>query len=93
MKDLERIQVNLVKSNTLVMKDKSTGLECIFIREGMEVDHFTIDNDILADALSKTGVRGIVEGNDFRKLKNDYARFSLKVKSKALYQELQQMQA
>ncbi len=93
MIELERIEVNLVKSNTLVMKEKSTGLECSFIKEGMEVDHFTINNKILADALSKAGVSGIVEGNELRKLRNDYARISLRVKSHSLLLELQQRQA
>ncbi|QCR21454.1 hypothetical protein [Pontibacter sp. SGAir0037] len=92
MRELERLQEGLGKSNMLLLKKTQQGLECIFLREGMAVDSFMVQQGILADALNKTGINGIVEGNNFARLKTDYSWFSLHVKSRALYMQLQQTQ-
>lgn len=93
MNELERLHNGLGNSNMLLLKNKMNGLECIFIKEGLEVDHFLINNNILADALAKASVNGIVEGSDFSQLKNNYDWFSLRVRSKALFLQLQEIHA
>lgn len=88
MKELERIENGLKKSKTLLYKENDNGLACSFVSGGLVVDSFVIEDNILADALSKKGVNGIVEGSNFDMLRNNYDWFSLHVKSKKLYETL-----
>ncbi|MDX5436083.1 MAG: hypothetical protein LPK03_02755 [Pontibacter sp.] len=88
MKELERIENGLKKSKTLLYKENGNGLACSFVSGGLVVDSFVIEDNILADALSKKGVNGIVEGANFDMLRNNYDWFSLHVKSKKLYETL-----
>jgi hypothetical protein len=90
MKELKRLQEGLVKSTSLVLKTKSNGLECSFIKGGLVIDYFLIEDKILATALSDQSVKGIVEGMNFFLLKNEYEWFALKVRSKMLLMELQE---
>lgn len=88
MKELERIQNALHHSNTLVLKQKEKEVECSFIKEGLVYDNFQIQNKTLASALHEKSMNGIVEGNNFERLKNTYEWFSLHVKSKMLLETL-----
>ncbi|PRY09697.1 hypothetical protein CLV24_11834 [Pontibacter ummariensis] len=89
MRELERLQNGLSKSKTLLYKPDQEGLACSFVNGGLVIDSFTIEDGVLADALAKKGVNGVVEGSNFEMLKNNYEWFSLHVKSKKLYQELE----
>lgn len=88
MKELERIENGLKKSKTLLYKPKENGLACSFVDGGLVVDSFVIEDNVLADALAKKGVNGVVEGSNFALLRTNYDWFSLHVKSKKLYETL-----
>ncbi|AKD03844.1 hypothetical protein POKO110462_03415 [Pontibacter korlensis] len=88
MKELERIENGLKKSNTLLYKNEDKGLACSFVNGGLVVDSFVIEDDIIADALSQKGLNGVVEGSNFSMLRNNYDWFSLHVKTKKLYETL-----
>jgi hypothetical protein len=89
MKDLERLENGLNKSNTLLYKPEQKGLACSFVNGGLVVDSFVIENDVLADALSRKGLNGVVEGSNFELLKSNYSWFSVHVKTKHLFQTLE----
>ncbi|WP_299758339.1 hypothetical protein [uncultured Pontibacter sp.] len=88
MKELERIEKGLKKSNTLLYKTDDKGLACSFVNGGLVVDSFVIEDGVIADALTKKGMNGIVEGTNFNMLRNNYDWFSLHVKTKKLYETL-----
>lgn len=88
MKELDRLKEGLGESHVLLYKNEDRGLKCSFIREGLVVDSFVIEDDVLAEALTEKGMNGIVEGINFHLLRNNYDWFSLSVKSKKLYKEL-----
>lgn len=88
MKELERIENGLKKSNTLLYKQDNSGLACSFVNGGMVVDSFVVEDNVLAEALAKKGMNGVVEGSDFALLRNNYDWFTLHVKTKKLYEEL-----
>ncbi|WP_299826566.1 hypothetical protein [uncultured Pontibacter sp.] len=88
MKELDRLKNGLGDSHVLLYKNEDQGLKCSFVREGMVVDSFVIEDDVLAQALSEKGMNGVVEGSNFQMLRNNYDWFSLSVKSKKLYKEL-----
>ena len=88
MKDLDRLKQGLGESNVLLYKNDDQGLKCSFVREGLVVDSFVIEDDVLANALAEKGTNGIVEGSNFQMLRNNYDWFSLSVKTKKLYKEL-----
>ena len=89
MKELERIENGLNKSKTLLYKPAQKGLACSFVNGGLVVDSFVIEDDLLADALSKKGLNGVVEGTNFELLKSNYSWFSVHVRTKKLYRELE----
>lgn len=89
MKELDRIKEGLTKSNVLVYKSEDVGLKCSFVKEGMVVDSFVVEDDVLAQALSEKGLHGIVEGSNLQMLRNNYDWFTLSVKTKKLLHELQ----
>lgn len=90
MKDyLERLENGLNKSKTLLYKPDQTGLACSFVNGGLVVDTFIIEDDVIADALSKKGLNGVVEGSNFEMLRSNYSWFSLHVKTKQVYRELE----
>lgn len=89
MKELERIENGLNKSKTLLYKSDQQGLACSFVNGGLVVDSFVIEDDLLADALSKKGVNGVVESSNFELLKTNYSWFSVHVKTKKLCRELE----
>ncbi|MDX5421817.1 MAG: hypothetical protein LPK14_06160 [Hymenobacteraceae bacterium] len=89
MKELDRIQEGLAKSNLLVYKNEEAGLKCSFVKEGLVVDSFVIKDEVLAEAISAKGMNGIVEGSNLQMLRNNYGWFSLSVKTRKLYKELQ----
>ena len=64
MKELERIEKGLNKSKTLLYKTDQQGLACSFVNGGLVIDSFVIQDDVLADALSKKGMNGVVEGTN-----------------------------
>ncbi len=76
------------KSNTLLYKPENKGLACSFVNGGLVVDSFVVEDEVIASALSKKGVNGVVEGSNFNMLRNNYDWFSLHVKSKKLYETL-----
>lgn len=88
MKDLDRLKEGLGASSVLLYKNDDQGLQCSFVREGLVVDSFVIEDDVLANALAEKGTNGIVEGSNFQMLRNNYDWFSLSVKTKQLYKEL-----
>ena len=88
MKELERIENGLNKSKTLLYKSDQQGLACSFVNGGLVVDSFVIEDELLADALSKKGLNGVVEGSNFELLKNNYSWFSVHVKTKKLCRDL-----
>ncbi|RAU81787.1 hypothetical protein [Pontibacter arcticus] len=88
MKELEKIQQGLANSNTLVLTYNTKGVECSFVKEGLVKDFLVIEDKIIAEELNGKSVNGIIEGSNFHTLKADYGWFSLRVKSKKLYQEL-----
>ena len=89
MKELERIEKGLNKSKTLLYKSDQQGLACSFVNGGLVIDSFVIQDDVLADALSKKGLNGVVEGTNFELLKSNYSWFSVHVKTKRIYRELE----
>ncbi|MHA6247506.1 hypothetical protein ACXYMU_06190 [Pontibacter sp. CAU 1760] len=89
MKELERIESGLNKSKTLLYKPEQQGLACSFVNGGLVIDSFVIEDNILADALSRKGMNGIVEGANFEMLKTNYSWFSVHVKTKKLFLELE----
>lgn len=89
MKELERIESGLNKSKTLLYKPEQQGLACSFVNGGLVIDSFVIEDNILADALARKGMNGIVEGANFEMLKTNYSWFSVHVKTKKLYMELE----
>ncbi|OKL38481.1 hypothetical protein [Pontibacter flavimaris] len=88
MKELERIEKGLKESNTLLYKTDDKGLACSFVNGGLVVDSFVIEDNVIADALAKKGVNGVVEGSNFSMLRSNYDWFSLHVKTKRLYETL-----
>lgn len=88
MKELERIESGLKKSNTLLYKNDDSGLACAFVNGGLVVDSFVVEDQVIAEALAKKGLNGVVEGSNFSMLRNNYDWFSLHVKSKKLYETL-----
>mgnify|MGYP005749688431 CR=1 FL=1 len=88
MEDLDRLQKGLGKSHVLIYKNEDQGMKCSFVKEGLVVDSFVIEDDVLANALAEKGTNGIVEGSNFQMLRNNYDWFSLSVKTKQLYKEL-----
>jgi len=89
MEYLDRIKEGLTKSSLLVYKNEPRGLQCSFVKGGLVVDSFVIEDDVLAQAISAKGVNGIVEGSNLQMLRSNYGWFSLSVKTKKLYNELQ----
>ena len=89
MKELDRIESGLNKSKTLLYKSDKHGLACSFVNGGLVVDSFVIKDDVLADALSRKGFNGVVEGSNFELLKSNYSWFSVHVKTKKLCKELE----
>lgn len=88
MKELDRLKKGLGGSHVLLYKNEDSGLKCSFVKEGLVVDSFVIEDDVLAKALSEKGMNGVVEGSNFQMLRNNYDWFSLSVKTKKLYEEL-----
>ncbi|WP_162051895.1 hypothetical protein [Pontibacter pamirensis] len=86
---LERLENGLNKSKTLLYKPDQSGLACSFVSGGLVVDTFVIEDEVIADALSKKGLNGVVEGSNFEMLKSNYSWFSLHVKTKQVYRELE----
>ncbi|MFD2999508.1 hypothetical protein ACFS7Z_03980 [Pontibacter toksunensis] len=70
------------------MKYVSGGLECTFLKEGSTNNVILIRDEVLAEALMHTGIRGIIAGADLKILVNTFDRFCLRVKARKLYQEL-----
>ena len=89
MKELERIEKGLNKSKTLLYKTDQQGLACSFVNGGLVIDSFVIQDDVLADALSKKGMNGVVEGTNFELLKSNYSWFTVHVKTKRVYRQLE----
>ncbi|MBC5991268.1 hypothetical protein [Pontibacter cellulosilyticus] len=88
MKELDRLKEGLGESHVLLYKNEDRGLKCSFVKEGLVVDSFVIEDDVLAKALAEKGLNGVVEGSNFQMLRNNYDWFSLSVKTKKLYEEL-----
>ncbi len=88
MEELERLKMGLDTSQKMVLKDSDNGLNCSFIRYGLVHDDFLLQDEDLAAALTKTGFVGIVEGNNFERLRNNYGWLSVKVKTQKLLKEL-----
>jgi hypothetical protein len=88
MEELERLKKGLENSQTMVLKENGEGLNCSFIRYGLVQDNFLVKDEELATALSETGLKGIVEGNNFERLRNNYGWLSVRVKSRKLLKEL-----
>ena len=88
MKELERIENGLKSSHTLLYKNDDQGLACSFVNGGLVVDSFVIEDQVIADALARKGVNGVVEGTNFSMLRNNYDWFSLHVTTKKLYETL-----
>ncbi|WP_250419010.1 hypothetical protein [Pontibacter deserti] len=72
----------------MLLKNSDNGLNCSFISYGLVKDDFVVKDEDLVDALTQTGPNGIVEGNNFERLRNNYGWFSLRVKSRKLLKEL-----
>jgi hypothetical protein len=88
MEELDRLKQGVLEGHTLVYKNEDKGLQCSFVKEGLVVDSFVIEDNVLAGALAAKGINGIVEGSNLQMLRNNYDWFSLSVKSKKLYDEL-----
>ncbi len=88
MEELDRLKKGLVEGHVLMYKDEDKGLQCSFVKGGLVVDSFVIEDNVLANALASKGTNGIVEGSNLQMLRNNYDWFSLSVKSKKLYEEL-----
>ena len=88
MKELDRLKEGLGESHVLLYKNEDRGLKCSFVKEGLVVDSFVIEDDVLARALTEKGLNGVVEGSNFQMLRSNYDWFSLSVKTKKLYEEL-----
>ena len=88
MEELERLRKGLESSQTMLLKTGDQGLNCAFISYGLVKDDFVVKDEELAVALTETGPNGIVEGNNFERLRNNYSWFSLRVKSRKLLKEL-----
>lgn len=88
-RELNSLHKGLKNSNTLIIKNTRTGLECSFLKEGFEKQVVIIKDDVLATELSCAGVNGIIEGADFQVFRNTFNNFSLRVKARKLFQELQ----
>jgi hypothetical protein len=86
--ELNRLHEGLTNSNTLIIKNAGTELECSFLKEGFEKKVVIIKDDVLAAELSCAAVNGIIEGADFQVFRNTFNSFSLRVKARKLYQEL-----
>ena len=89
MEELDRIQNGLVNSHTLWLKYRDKAVECSFVREGLVKDNIIIQDQVLAEALNSKSINGIIEGDNLLTLRNNYSWFSLSVRTKRLYQELQ----
>ncbi|MCC9134974.1 hypothetical protein ACFSKU_19250 [Pontibacter silvestris] len=88
MNELDKLRDGLMNSSILLMKDYGNQLECSFVREGLVIRSFFIKDEILATALKRSGVNGIIEGVNFEVFRNTFDSFSLRVKAKKLYSEL-----
>jgi hypothetical protein len=88
MEELDRLKQGLVSGHVLMYKNEDKGLQCSFVKEGLVVDSFVIEDNVLSSALAAKGTNGIVEGSNLQMLRNNYDWFSLSVKSKKLYEEL-----
>lgn len=88
MEELERLKKGLENSQTMVIKDSEDGLNCSFIRYGLVQDNFLVKDEELVNVLSETGFKGIVEGNNFERLRSNYGWLSVRVKSRKLLKEL-----
>lgn len=88
MEELERLKKGLENSQTMVLKDSENGLNCSFIKYGLVQDNFLVKDEELKNALSQTSVNGIVEGNNFERLRNNYGWLSVRVKTRKLLKEL-----
>jgi len=89
IEELERLKNGLDNSQTMVLKDSENGLSCSFIKYGLVQDNFTVKDEVLASALTETGLNGIVEGRSFEQLRSNYGWLSVKVKTRKLLKELQ----
>ena len=88
MEELDRLKKGLVEGHVVMYKNDDKGLQCSFVKEGLVVDSFTIEDNVLAHALAAKGTNGIVEGSNLQMLRNNYDWFTLSVKTKKLYEEL-----
>ncbi|NDK55364.1 hypothetical protein [Pontibacter fetidus] len=88
MEELDRLKKGLENSQTMVLKNCENGLTCSFIKYGLVQDNFLVKDEELKNALSQTGVNGIVEGNNFERLRNNYGWLSVRVKTRKLLKEL-----
>lgn len=70
------------------MKFVRGGLECTFLKDGFTNNVILIRDEVLAEALIHTGIKGVIAGADLKILVNTFDRFSLRVKARKLYQEL-----
>ncbi|MBB6611703.1 hypothetical protein H7F15_11695 [Pontibacter sp. Tf4] len=86
---LERLKKGLDNSQLMLMKNEEEGLACSFIKYGMVQDNFLVKDEYVVQALKQTGINGVVEGNTFERLRNNYGWFSLRVKSRKLLKELE----
>ncbi|WP_347158843.1 hypothetical protein [Pontibacter chitinilyticus] len=89
MMELEKIQEGLLNSNTLLLKYHEKGVECSFVQEGLVRNNILIKDPVLAEALTSKSVNGIIEGDNLHMLRSNYGWFTLSVRTKRLYQELQ----
>ena len=89
MEELERLKNGLDNSQTMVLKDSENGLNCSFIKYGLVQDNFVVKDEVLANALTETGINGIVEGRSFEQFRSNYGWLSVRVKSRKLLKELQ----
>lgn len=88
MKDLENLRDGLMQSTALLMKDSGKKIDCSFVKEGMVQQMVVIEDEVLASALRKTGVSGILEGEDLHEFRSRFDGFSLHVKAQKLYRAL-----
>ena len=88
MEELEGLYKGLKESNTLLLKECESHLQCEFMKGGMVVRTVLVYCPILASALRQECIHGILEGNRFTKFLHNFSRFSLHVKTRKLYQEL-----
>ncbi|MFT2009889.1 hypothetical protein ACMA1I_14515 [Pontibacter sp. 13R65] len=88
MKELEKLRKGLSVGNILLIKDYGNSLNCIFMKDGLAKLTFNVKDDNLVEALRLKGEHGIVEGANFMSFKNSFDSFSLHVKARKLYEEL-----